>query len=217
MSSAKRPNILYQDKLLGRASTSAAISATVTLPCCTTDGDYRVDKFELQAPGGYATDATNYYVVTLQARLQAFTAVAATDLCTITGHGFVQGQSLILTTTSALPAGLTANVEYFVILKSVNTFQLATSLVNATAGTAVDITDTGTGTHTSAVLLGTYSLLTGAQATLTTLVFANAVLAADPVGLKGDQLNVVLTKAASGADFPIGSVFNVHLKQLTAS
>lgn len=48
----------------------------------------------------------------------------------------------------ALPAGLAAATNYFLIRLTSTTFKLATSITNANAGTAVDITGTGTGTHT---------------------------------------------------------------------
>lgn len=76
-----------------------------------------------------------------------FTAVAGTDLCTITSHGYYTGLKVAATSSGTLPAGLSAT-NYYVIKVSANTFKLATSAANALAGTAVDITDTGTGTHT---------------------------------------------------------------------
>lgn len=78
---------------------------------------------------------------------QGFTA-ATTDICTATAHGFKTGDRVRLTTTTTLPAGLAAATTYYVIYVSANTFKLASTDANATAGTAVDVTDTGTGTHT---------------------------------------------------------------------
>jgi hypothetical protein len=77
----------------------------------------------------------------------AFTA-AVNDICTKSTHGFLTGLKVQLTTTGVLPAGLSLITDYFVIKIDADTFKLASSLVNAQAGTAVDITDTGTGTHT---------------------------------------------------------------------
>ena len=75
-----------------------------------------------------------------------FTA-AVTDICTITAHGYYTGLKVAATTSDTLPAGLSAT-NYYVIRIDANTFYLATSAANAIAGTRVDITDTGTGTHT---------------------------------------------------------------------
>jgi hypothetical protein len=80
-----------------------------------------------------------------------FTA-AVTNICTQTGHGFLTGDGPIRLTNSggALPAGLSTGTDYYVEKIDADTFYLATSRANAFAGTEVDITDTGTGTHTYA-------------------------------------------------------------------
>lgn len=77
-----------------------------------------------------------------------FTA-ADTNICTAIGHGLETGDGPVqLTTTGTLPAGLTAATDYWIIRLGDDTFSFAESLANAYAGTAVDITDAGTGTHT---------------------------------------------------------------------
>lgn len=64
---------------------------------------------------------------------------------TIEAHGFITGTKIALTTGGTLPAGLTAT-NYWVIKVDANTIKLAaTSLANAVAGTAVDITGDGSG------------------------------------------------------------------------
>lgn len=75
---------------------------------------------------------------------QTFTANAGTDFITANSHGLSNGDIVLLTTTSALPGGTTANTVYYVINKTTNTFQISTSV----GGAAVNITDAGTGTHT---------------------------------------------------------------------
>lgn len=72
----------------------------------------------------------------------AFTA-ATSDLVSPTQGTFVNKDGMRLYTTTTLPAGLSTGTDYFVISTSGKTFKLS-----ATAGgSAVDITDTGTGTH----------------------------------------------------------------------
>jgi hypothetical protein len=66
---------------------------------------------------------------------------------TIEAHGLITGTKVAATTGSALPAGLSAT-NYWVIKVDANTLKLATSLANAVAGTAVDITGDGAGTLT---------------------------------------------------------------------
>lgn len=75
---------------------------------------------------------------------QTFTADASTDTITASSHGLSNGDRVLLTSTTALPAGLSANTVYYVINSATNTFKLS-----ATAGgPAINITDAGTGTHT---------------------------------------------------------------------
>lgn len=69
------------------------------------------------------------------------------DTLTFTAHGQYLGSKVALTTAGALPTGLSAT-NYWVIVVNANTIKLATSLANAAAGTAVDLTAPGYGTHT---------------------------------------------------------------------
>jgi hypothetical protein len=90
---------------------------------------------------------------------QVFTA-AVTDICTAAAHGMVTGLKVQLTTVTTLPAPLQLATDYFVIALDANTFKLATSLANALVGTAINITDTGTGAHTiTPVSSGTRSFI----------------------------------------------------------
>mgnify|MGYP001577330088 CR=1 FL=1 len=72
-----------------------------------------------------------------------FTA-ATTDIITSSAHGLSNEQLLIFTTSGTLPAGLSTGTPYYVISIDANTFNVSTKV----GGSAVDITDTGTGTHT---------------------------------------------------------------------
>lgn len=88
-------------------------------------------------------------------RTRTFTANASTDVITTsstfaasTGES-TTGTAVTLTTTGTLPAGLSTGTTYFLIpVNGTTTFKLATSYANADAGTAINITDAGTGTHT---------------------------------------------------------------------
>lgn len=72
----------------------------------------------------------------------------STDVITETAHGLSTGVKGQLTTTGTLPTGLSLATDYFIIKTDANSFQLATSLANAEAGTNIDITGAGSGTHT---------------------------------------------------------------------
>lgn len=75
--------------------------------------------------------------------------IAAPGVVTLTAHGLATGDSLYLTTTGALPTGLTANTRYWVVKVNADTFSLATSLANALAGTKITTSGTQSGVHTA--------------------------------------------------------------------
>lgn len=79
-----------------------------------------------------------------------FTTTHASELVNSNSHGLVTGDGPIRLTNSggALPAGYSADTDYYVIANNANSFKLATSRANAFAGTAVAISGDGTGTHT---------------------------------------------------------------------
>lgn len=72
---------------------------------------------------------------------------AATDTIAI-GTDLLTGTKVQVSSSTTLPAGLSASTDYFVIRSSATEIQLAASYADAIAGTQIDITDTGTGTHT---------------------------------------------------------------------
>lgn len=75
----------------------------------------------------------------------AFTVVAATDVFTSAAHGLAVGDVVEFKTTTTLPSGISASTTYYVItVPSVDTFKVSATK----GGTTVNITDTGTGTHT---------------------------------------------------------------------
>lgn len=90
-------------------------------------------------------DAVNAVSVQYSAGYVApFSVDAGTDTITSAGHGLSDGDPVPVSNTGgALPAGLAAGTTYYVINSTADTFQLSTS----EGGAAVDITDTGSGTH----------------------------------------------------------------------
>lgn len=79
----------------------------------------------------------------------ATTAVdTGTDVITINSHGYYTGMRVRFSSTSALPGGLSTSTDYYIIKLTNNTFQVAASLADANAGTYIDITTVGSGTHT---------------------------------------------------------------------
>lgn len=74
--------------------------------------------------------------------------VFATGTWTSAAHGLTTGLKVQLTTSSALPAPLLVATDYYVIRVTADTFKLASSLVNAQAGTAITLSDAGVGNQT---------------------------------------------------------------------
>lgn len=72
-----------------------------------------------------------------------FTA-ATNDTITSNSHGLLNGDIVTVSSSTTLPAGLSATALYYVVQKADNTFKVSLTY----GGTEVDITDTGTGTHT---------------------------------------------------------------------
>lgn len=100
-------------------------------------------------------DVKRYIIVDRVGILTANFTAATTDICTSTAHGLKNGDMMVLSTTDTLPAGLAINTVYWVIEASTNTFKLSASPVphyttydTQPPAPAVNITDTGTGTHT---------------------------------------------------------------------
>ena len=72
-----------------------------------------------------------------------FTVDTSTDVITLAAHGLATGNLVHVASTSTLPTGLSANTVYYVRDTTSSTFKLA----SASGGAAIDITSTGSGTH----------------------------------------------------------------------
>lgn len=76
----------------------------------------------------------------------------ADEATTSASHGWVDGTPVIVMTSGTLPGGIAAGTTYYVKSTGSATLKLATTRANLSAGTYVDITDAGSGTHT--ILVG---------------------------------------------------------------
>lgn len=109
-----------------------------------------------------AADGTHFNVPDLRGRLpfgagaRTFTITAAstdvnigTDQIAVTASDNIKtGKAVVLTTSGGAPAGLTAGNTYYLIVIDTTHIKLATTHALAVAGTGIDITTQGTGTHT---------------------------------------------------------------------
>lgn len=96
------------------------------------------------------SDEANYFDAreSVPATALTFTVDSSTDLVTWSAAApFGNGEGVTLSTTGTLPGGLTATKLYY-IRKGEKTGKFASSYANSLAGTAIDITTAGSGTHT---------------------------------------------------------------------
>jgi len=86
-----------------------------------------------------------WFVAKRSIDLGVVTADASTEKLALTAHGMANGTRVrFITTASDLPSGLSIDTDYYVISTATNDFKVSTE----SGGSAVNITDTGTGTHT---------------------------------------------------------------------
>lgn len=116
---------------------SVAASALVSCAITGTAGDVQVAEAQAPLAGGIDSDVD-----------------VTDDTITLTGHAFVTGLRVAASSTGTLPAPLAAT-NYFVIVVDENTIQLASTLANATAGTAIGLTDQGSSGATITLTPGT--------------------------------------------------------------
>ncbi len=143
-----------------------------------------------------------------------------TDVITQTAaHGYATGDGPFrLTTSNTLPAPLALATDYYIIYVSATTYKLATSFANAIAGTAIDLTTTGTGTQTiispNMTLTHNNGQLLGDEETTKQLVLVNysgsgnngtfTVLSVDSGG------NILTYRNPSGTDAGSGGTYRIQ-------
>jgi hypothetical protein len=111
--------------------------------------------------------------------IPAFTATAATDLLSTVGHGLAALTPIQLFTTGTLPGGLSLATTYYV---SASGLTADVFKVSATSGgSVVDITSTGSGTHTWSRYLTDYQAETVSRLRNASQIAANVVLPQDAI------------------------------------
>lgn len=126
---------------------TALVVTTVTSAAIAFAHVYRKPVAAMQTFNADGTTAGSTTVVESLAGLQTTVDITANTV-SIPSHGFQTGKSIALTISAgSLPSGLSATT-YYLIAASADLVKFATSLANAEAGTAVDITDYGTTTVT---------------------------------------------------------------------
>jgi len=116
--------------------------------------------------GYYRMATTNVTGVTSRTLINSntFTASSSAGLLLTYANDFNTFSRVRCTTTTTLPTGLSLATDYWLVRVSATTCRVATSLVNAIAGTVIAFTDAGTGTHTFAVEMPRYANGVGCEA-----------------------------------------------------
>lgn len=198
----------YKYLLSGSAVSAAATVVPGVLVLVDVVGFYRVTS--VTTTSAQATTNT-------LGRSATFTADASTDVITYTSttslpSNLLTGTRVRVSSSTTLPAGLAAATDYYLIKVTDSTAKLATSYANAIAGTAIDITDAGTGTHTMTWLLPRYTNGAGVNA-----IFFNSN--ATPLGAATPNLSLGYTNSAQATSratptvLPIGktAASNCHI------
>jgi len=195
--------------LSGHAVSAAATVVPCTVALLDVIGYYRVTSVTTIT----AQATTN----TISTRTATFTADAGTDIMTYTSvtslpSNLLTGTRVRCSTTTTLPAPLAPATDYYLVKITDGTYKLATSYANAIAGTVINITDTGTGTHTLNWLLPRYTNGAGVQA----IIFnpaATAMGAATPNLALGYTNSAQTASRATPTVLPIGktAASNSHI------
>lgn len=138
---------------------------------------------------------------------QTFTVTIATPaVFSLTGHGFYECEPIVLTTTGALPTGLSAGTTYFVLGTgaglTANAFEVSTSC----GGSAVNTSGTQSGTHTATQ----HDTIRGTGAGTTELEFVNGILmnknaiTNGPAADRGTYVGTIRTNGSSQVDMIFG-------------
>lgn len=198
----------YKFLLSGHIVSAAATVVPCTVALLDVIGYYRVTS---------VTTITAQATTNTLGRSATFTADDTTDIMTYTSvtslpSNILTGTRVRLTTTTTLPAPLATATDYYVVRLSDTTFKLATSYANAIAGTVINITDAGTGTHTITWLLPRYTNGAGVQA----IIFnpaATAMGAATPNLALGYTNSAQVASRATPTVLPIGksAASNSHI------
>lgn len=128
--------------------------------------------------------------------------IATPGVFTLNSHGMANGAKFYLTTTGALPTGLSASTTYYASNVATNTFNASTTLANAKAGTYITTSGSQSGVHS--IFMGGMVLTSGVKGTIT-----NDTATAGYVGerIYSNVANgSAIAAAASGSDKTLTSV-----------
>jgi hypothetical protein len=121
---------------VNRPSSGIATTTSTVIDLASADSASVQVVYSNAAPAAITYDGSSALIVS-----------AADNTIVSAAHGYVTGIKVAATTAGTLPTGLSAT-DYYVIKVDDDTIKVASSLANAAAGTAVDITAVGVGNST---------------------------------------------------------------------
>jgi len=126
----------------------------------------------------YADSVGTAYEASLAATIATADVNTTTDVITETAHNFVTGQPVTYDDGGgAAMTGLVDNAVYYVIKLTANTFKVATTLANALAGTAINITGTGNNAQSfTPIITASFVALNGSVARVKLSIAQGATL-----------------------------------------
>lgn len=141
--------------------------------------------------------------------------IATPGVATLVSHGLQTGDQVYLTTTGALPTGLSANTLYYVIRSTADVFWLATTRANANAGTKIATSGSQSGVHT--IRLCPYGLGDGSTTFNVPNIKGCAFVAVDVsqtefsnAGIQGGEKTHLLTGRESGVQQHLHNISGVN-------
>lgn len=133
--------------IIGRALGTVTQRYDISIPSAVVAGQ----TYSLAIAGQGVTDTTISYTALPDITFAPGDITVGTDVIAKVAHGMASGAGPFrLSSSGTLPTGtgIAADTDVWIIAPTADTFKLATTRANALAGTAIDITVAGSGTHT---------------------------------------------------------------------
>jgi hypothetical protein len=133
------------------------------------------------------------------------TAVSTTaDTITSAGHRYLTGTKLTYANGGGTSiTGLTSTTAYYAIVVDTDTFKLASSLANAQAGTAIDLTGTGNALQTftgDTATVGTVTISGGAVTTVPLSTAGSGYTTAPTITIPAPRRTIATSAITTGTD-----------------
>lgn len=195
------------------AYSSAGVASPGAVPFFTTTAGSSECTVTLQDHGlAVGNEITLPIETTLQSSVVTITIATPGVVTWFTGaHGLVGGETVVFTTTGALPTGITAGTTYYVLASGITSTTFRIGLT--ASGSAINTTGTQSGIHTATIgdltIQGTYRVIgvtdvDNFEISLAQTAAANSVV---PMNEGDAQLryDIALGPATAGSGYSIGT------------